>query len=45
MYFKLLPDLAYGPKMTVMCVHNGPKMMNHKDWSIKHFVDRRTIVD
>ncbi|KAK6178810.1 hypothetical protein SNE40_011310 [Patella caerulea] len=38
---KLLPDLEYADNMTVLCVYNGPKMMNHTDWKLKHFLRRR----
>ncbi|XP_005089499.1 structural maintenance of chromosomes protein 5 [Aplysia californica] len=41
---KLLPDLEYGDHMTVLCVYNGPQMMNHKEWNLKEFIKQRPKV-
>ncbi|KAK3096507.1 hypothetical protein FSP39_000824 [Pinctada imbricata] len=38
---KLLPDLEYANNMTVLCVCNGPLMLNHTEWNIQKFVRRR----
>ncbi|XP_006816752.1 structural maintenance of chromosomes protein 5-like, partial [Saccoglossus kowalevskii] len=38
---KLLPNLSYGPKMTVLCVYNGHWMMPHTKWDIRAFCRRR----
>ena len=40
-YFQLLPDLEYADNMTVLCVYNGPHMMNHPDWKLNKFIKRR----
>ena len=42
---KLLPDLEYGDHMTVLCVYNGPEMLNHKHWDLKKFVSRRAAIE
>ncbi|XP_013378683.1 structural maintenance of chromosomes protein 5 [Lingula anatina] len=41
---KLLPDLKYSNHMNVLCVYNGPNMMNHADWNIKKFIRRRAQI-
>ena len=41
---QLLPDLAYGDRMTILCVYNGPKMVNHQDWNLKKFIRRRNRI-
>lgn len=38
---KLLPDMNYAGNMTYLCVYNGPHMLNHKDWDLKKFIQRR----
>lgn len=38
---KLLPDMNYASNMTYLCVYNGPHMLNHKDWDLKKFIQRR----
>ncbi|XP_063435345.1 structural maintenance of chromosomes protein 5-like [Mytilus trossulus] len=38
---KLLPDLEYSDNMTVLCVCNGPYMLNHTEWNLKKFIRRR----
>ncbi|XP_064607700.1 structural maintenance of chromosomes protein 5-like [Liolophura sinensis] len=38
---KLLPDLEYSDNMRVLCVYNGPLMMNHTEWRLKKFIHRR----
>ncbi|XP_077989076.1 structural maintenance of chromosomes protein 5-like isoform X2 [Glandiceps talaboti] len=42
---KLLPNLSYGPKMTVLCVYNGHWMMPHSSWDIKDFCRKRRLLD
>lgn len=39
--FQLLPDMNYASNMTYLCVYNGPHMLNHKDWDLKKFIQRR----
>ncbi|XP_060572956.1 structural maintenance of chromosomes protein 5-like [Ruditapes philippinarum] len=42
---KLLPDLEYAKNMTVLCVYNGPDMLNHKDWNLKKFLQLRARLE
>eukprot|EP00088_Acartia_fossae_P007559 TRINITY_DN1355_c0_g1_i1.p1 TRINITY_DN1355_c0_g1~~TRINITY_DN1355_c0_g1_i1.p1 ORF type:complete len:1045 (-),score=359.52 TRINITY_DN1355_c0_g1_i1:421-3555(-) len=37
---KLLPDLNYHPKMNVLIVHNGPRMLHHSQWDMDSMADR-----
>ncbi|KAL5004129.1 hypothetical protein ScPMuIL_017585 [Solemya velum] len=41
---KLLPDLEYADNMTVLCVFNGPFMLNHKEWRLRKFIDTRNEI-
>ncbi|XP_076339825.1 structural maintenance of chromosomes protein 5-like isoform X2 [Tachypleus tridentatus] len=38
---KLLPDLAYAENMTILFIHNGPKMLNHTQWNLQQFLQRQ----
>lgn len=38
---KLLPDLTYTEKMTILCVFNGPHMVKHTEWNIGKFIERK----
>ncbi|KAK7009115.1 structural maintenance of chromosomes protein 5 [Biomphalaria glabrata] len=38
---KLLPDLDYDKHITVLCVYNGPELLDYKQWSLKKFIERR----
>lgn len=38
---KLLSGLEYADNMTVLCVCNGPQMVNHTEWNLKKFIRRR----
>lgn len=38
---KLLPDLTYTDKMTILCVFNGYYMVPHTQWSIGKFIQRK----
>ncbi|ESP05608.1 hypothetical protein LOTGIDRAFT_102434, partial [Lottia gigantea] len=42
---KLLPDLEYADNMRILCVQNGPLMMNHTDWKLKAFLRRRNNIN
>ncbi|OWF46168.1 Structural maintenance of chromosomes protein 5 [Mizuhopecten yessoensis] len=42
---KLLPDLLYADNMTVLCVYNGPSMLNHTEWNLKKFLRRRRKIE
>ncbi|XP_053393705.1 structural maintenance of chromosomes protein 5-like [Mercenaria mercenaria] len=42
---KLLPDLEYAKNMTVLCVYNGPGMLNHKDWNLGKFLRKRARLE
>ncbi|XP_025077820.1 LOW QUALITY PROTEIN: structural maintenance of chromosomes protein 5-like [Pomacea canaliculata] len=42
---KLLPDLEYADNMTVLCVNNGPHVMNHSCWNIPKFLHRRAALE
>ncbi|XP_064620307.1 structural maintenance of chromosomes protein 5-like isoform X3 [Lineus longissimus] len=42
---KLLPDLQYADNMTVLCIYNGPYMINHTEWNLKKFIKRRTKLE
>ncbi|TRZ03163.1 hypothetical protein DNTS_027825, partial [Danionella cerebrum] len=37
---KLLPNLHYGDQMTILCVHNGPFMLQPNEWREKSFLRR-----
>ena len=39
---KLLQNLTYGEKMTVLLVYNGPSMLESKKWSLEAFHRRRS---
>ncbi|XP_067017127.1 structural maintenance of chromosomes protein 5-like [Acropora muricata] len=38
---KLLPDLTYTNRMTILCVFNGPEMVKHTEWNIGKFIERK----
>ncbi|PFX34941.1 Structural maintenance of chromosomes protein 5 [Stylophora pistillata] len=38
---KLLPDLTYKEKMTILCVFNGHYMVPHTNWNIGKFIQRK----
>lgn len=38
---KLLPDLTYTDKMTILCVFNGHYMVQHTEWNIRKFIERK----
>jgi len=38
---KLLPDLTYTDKMTILCVFNGHYMVSHTEWNIGKFIERK----
>ncbi|XP_015772407.1 PREDICTED: structural maintenance of chromosomes protein 5-like [Acropora digitifera] len=38
---KLLPDLTYTNRMTILCVFNGPDMVKHTEWNIGKFIERK----
>ncbi|KAL9986165.1 hypothetical protein ACROYT_G000260 [Oculina patagonica] len=38
---KLLPDLTYKDKMTILCVFNGHYMVPHTDWNLGKFIQRK----
>jgi len=42
---KLLPDLEYGDHMTVLCVYNGPEMMDHTSWKLRKFIQKRAALE
>lgn len=42
---KLLPDLEYANNMTVLCIFNGPQMLNHTAWNLDKFIRRRKSLD
>lgn len=42
---KLLPDLEYEDNMNVLCVFNGPQMLNHTQWNLKKFKKRRRNIN
>lgn len=42
---QLLPDLEYADNMTVLCVNNGPHVMNHSCWNIPKFLHRRAALE
>ncbi|XP_059171563.1 structural maintenance of chromosomes protein 5-like [Physella acuta] len=41
---KLLPDLEYDKNVRVLCVYNGPQLMEHKEWNLKNFIRRRAAL-
>ena len=45
MDLQLLPDLEYADNMTVLCVNNGPHVMNHKHWDLRAFLQRVTALN
>ena len=44
-FLQLLPDLEYADNMTVLCVNNGPRIMNHKQWDLRAFLQRVTALN
>ncbi|XP_031560445.1 structural maintenance of chromosomes protein 5-like [Actinia tenebrosa] len=38
---KLLPDLCYTDKMTILCVFNGHWMLPHTKWNLQGFIKKR----
>ncbi|KXJ22629.1 structural maintenance of chromosomes protein 5 [Exaiptasia diaphana] len=40
---KLLPDLDYNDRMTILCVFNGHWMLPHTKWNIKEFIRRKRL--
>ncbi|XP_069138158.1 structural maintenance of chromosomes protein 5-like [Argopecten irradians] len=42
---KLLPDLLYADNMTVLCVYNGPSMLNHTEWNLRKFIKKRRKIE
>ncbi|KAH9499281.1 Structural maintenance of chromosomes protein 5 [Bulinus truncatus] len=42
---KLLPDLDYDEHITVLCVYNGPELMEYNKWSLKKFIGRRAAIE
>eukprot|EP00123_Amoebidium_parasiticum_P012744 comp21547_c1_seq2/m.30037 comp21547_c1_seq2/g.30037 ORF comp21547_c1_seq2/g.30037 comp21547_c1_seq2/m.30037 type:complete len:262 (-) comp21547_c1_seq2:256-1041(-) len=38
---KLLPDLRYGERMTILTVFNGPGVLPHNQWKVTDFLTRR----
>jgi len=38
---KLLPDLTYRDKMTILCVFNGHFMVPHTDWNLGKFIQTK----
>ncbi|XP_023227302.1 structural maintenance of chromosomes protein 5-like isoform X1 [Centruroides sculpturatus] len=38
---KLLPDLEFSENMTVLLIHNGPKLISHTKWNLQKFIRRR----
>ena len=35
---KLLPDLSYNEHTNVLCVYNGPGMVDHTEWNLNDFL-------
>lgn len=42
---KLLPNLEFSENMTVLLIHNGPKLINHTRWNLNKFIRRRSKLD
>ncbi|XP_048583434.1 structural maintenance of chromosomes protein 5 [Nematostella vectensis] len=40
---KLLPDLDYTDRMTILCVFNGHWMLPHSEWNMDRFLKRRRL--
>lgn len=38
---QLLPNLLYTDRMAIHIVHNGPYMLDHKQWNVQNFIDKR----
>lgn len=42
---QLLPDLLYTERMAIHIVHNGPFMLDHKQWDVEGFIHKRGEFD